>query len=157
MAGLTDGKVFFGILATGVINLIATLVALKLIELLGRRPLIIWPLAMIIVVMVALTVIIVVNVSSKKKRVRTDTRSNYILDLPHRRSGTQTREKRWPLSVSSSFWSSSFSSRWDWGRFLTSIRTKCLLRRLDQLVSPWPCLSYVYQRSSNVWPIFAFQ
>ena len=67
MAGLTDGKVFFGILATGVINLIATLVALKLIELLGRRPLIIWPLAMIIVVMVALTIIIVVNVSSKKR------------------------------------------------------------------------------------------
>lgn len=67
MAGLTDGKVFWGILATGVINLIATLVALKLIEVLGRRPLIIWPLAAIIAVMVALTIIIVINVSSKKK------------------------------------------------------------------------------------------
>ena len=61
-AGLRDEKVFWGILATGVINLIATLVALKLIELVGRRPLIVWPLAAIIAIMVALTVLIVVNV-----------------------------------------------------------------------------------------------
>ena len=61
-AGLRDEKVFWGILATGVINLIATLVALKLIELVGRRPLIVWPLAAIIVIMVGLTVLIVVNV-----------------------------------------------------------------------------------------------
>lgn len=65
-AGLRDEKVFWGILATGVINLIATLVALKLIELLGRRPLIIWPLATIIAVMVGLTILIVCNVSLKK-------------------------------------------------------------------------------------------
>jgi hypothetical protein len=64
-AGLRDEKVFWGILATGVINLIATLVALKLIELLGRRPLIIWPLATIIAVMVGLTILIVFNVSFK--------------------------------------------------------------------------------------------
>ncbi len=65
-AGLRDEKVYWGILATGVINLIATLVALKLIELLGRRPLIIWPLATIIAVMVGLTIFIVCNVSLKK-------------------------------------------------------------------------------------------
>ena len=63
LAGLRDEKVFWGILATGVINLIATLVALKLIELWGRRPLIIWPLAAIIGVMIGLTIFIVVNVS----------------------------------------------------------------------------------------------
>ncbi len=62
VAGLRDEKVFWGILATGIINLIATLVALKLIELLGRRPLIIWPLAGIIVIMISLTVLIVLNV-----------------------------------------------------------------------------------------------
>lgn len=61
-AGLQEEKVFWGILATGVINLIATLIALKLIEVLGRRPLIIWPLAIIILVMIILTVLIVVNV-----------------------------------------------------------------------------------------------
>ncbi|UJR33853.1 hypothetical protein I4U23_021275 [Adineta vaga] len=61
LAGLRDEKVLWGVLATGVINLIATLIALKLIELLGRRPLIIWPLAAIIVVMVGLTIFIVLN------------------------------------------------------------------------------------------------
>ena len=61
-AGLREEKVFWGILATGVINLIATLIALKLIELLGRRPLIVWPLAAIIVVMISLTILIVLNV-----------------------------------------------------------------------------------------------
>jgi predicted MFS family arabinose efflux permease len=65
VAGLRDEKVFWGILATGVINLIATLVALKLIELLGRRPLIIWPLAAIIIIMISLTILIVLNVRSK--------------------------------------------------------------------------------------------
>lgn len=69
LAGLRDEKVFWGILATGIINLIATLVALKLIELLGRRPLIIWPLAAIIIVMVCLTVFIVVNVTFEKKMI----------------------------------------------------------------------------------------
>ena len=62
LAGLRDDKVFWGILSTGVINLIATLIALKLIELLGRRPLIIWPLVAISLVMVTLTILIVINV-----------------------------------------------------------------------------------------------
>lgn len=62
LAGLRDDKVLWGILSTGVINLIATLVALKLIEMLGRRPLIIWPLAAIIGVMIGLTIFISVNV-----------------------------------------------------------------------------------------------
>jgi predicted MFS family arabinose efflux permease len=65
VTGLRDEKVFWGILATGVINLIATLVALKLIELLGRRPLIIWPLAAIIAVMIGLTILNVLNVGLK--------------------------------------------------------------------------------------------
>ncbi len=65
VAGLREEKVFWGILATGVINLIATLVALKLIELLGRRPLIIWPLAAIIIIMIGLTILIVLNVRLK--------------------------------------------------------------------------------------------
>lgn len=62
LAGLREEKVFWGILATGVINLIATLIALKLIELLGRRPLIIWPLVAISVIMIILTILIVINV-----------------------------------------------------------------------------------------------
>lgn len=69
VAGLQDEKVFWGILATGIINLIATLVALKLIEFLGRRPLIIWPLAGVIVIMVGLTILIVINVNSTKKLI----------------------------------------------------------------------------------------
>lgn len=62
LAGLREEKVFWGILATGVINLIATLIALKLIELLGRRPLIIWPLVAISIIMIILTILIVINV-----------------------------------------------------------------------------------------------
>lgn len=62
LAGLRDEKIFWGILSTGVINLIATLLALKLIELLGRRPLIIWPLVAISLLMIALTILIVINV-----------------------------------------------------------------------------------------------
>jgi len=65
VAGVRDENVFWGILATGIINLIATLVALKLIELLGRRPLIIWPLAAIIIIMIGLTILIVLNVKLK--------------------------------------------------------------------------------------------
>ncbi|CAF3337814.1 unnamed protein product [Rotaria sp. Silwood1] len=66
--GLRDEKVFWGILATGVINLIATLVALKLIEFLGRRPLIIWPLAGIIIVMIGLTILIVLNAKNSEDK-----------------------------------------------------------------------------------------
>ena len=68
MAGLREEKVFWGILATGVVNLIATLAALKLIELLGRRPLIVWPLAVAILVMICLTILIVLNVNTKKRK-----------------------------------------------------------------------------------------
>jgi len=63
-AGLREEKVLWAIIATGVINLLATLVALKLVEALGRRPLIIWPLAAIIVIMIGLTITIVLNVRS---------------------------------------------------------------------------------------------
>ncbi|CAF4077615.1 unnamed protein product [Rotaria sp. Silwood2] len=68
VAGLRDEKVFWGILATGIINLIATIVALKLIELLGRRPLIIWPLAGIIIVMIGLTILIVLNAKNSEDK-----------------------------------------------------------------------------------------
>ena len=82
-AGLRDEKVLWGILATGVINLMATLVALKLIELLGRRPLIIWPLAGIIAIMIALTVLIVVNVSclSLEKKNNSNKRPQDLFDF----------------------------------------------------------------------------
>jgi predicted MFS family arabinose efflux permease len=65
LAGLRDEKVFWGILATGIINLIATLLSLKLIERLGRRPLIVWLLVGIMMIMIVLTVLIVVNVRSR--------------------------------------------------------------------------------------------
>ncbi|CAM2723560.1 unnamed protein product [Rotaria socialis] len=68
VAGLREEKVFWGILATGVINLIATIVALKLIEILGRRPLIIWPLASIIIVMIGLTILIVLNANNPEHK-----------------------------------------------------------------------------------------
>ncbi|CAF3719621.1 unnamed protein product [Adineta steineri] len=68
LAGLRDEKVLWGILATGIINLIATLIALKLIELLGRRPLIIWPLAIIIVIMIGLTIFIVLNAKNPEEK-----------------------------------------------------------------------------------------
>lgn len=61
-AGLHDSSVFWGILATGLVNFLSSFAGMKLIELLGRRPLIIWPLASITVIMVILTALIVVNV-----------------------------------------------------------------------------------------------
>ncbi len=72
VTGLRDEKVIWGILATGVINLVATIVALKLIELLGRRSLIIWPLAGIIAIMIVLTILIQVNVSFSVQHVPLD-------------------------------------------------------------------------------------
>ncbi|CAF1525595.1 unnamed protein product, partial [Didymodactylos carnosus] len=60
-AGLKEEKIFYGILATGVINLLATLLSLRLIELLGRRPLIIWPMTLIVLLMVVLCVLVEVN------------------------------------------------------------------------------------------------
>ena len=136
-AGLRDEKVFWGILATGVINLIATLVALKLIEVFGRRPLIIWPLAAIIAIMVTLTVLIVVNVSA------------FILSVAQQRCqlGRQkmlrARKKPWPSWASSLSSSSLFYSLLASDLSLMSIPTKCLLLRDAQLDCHWPCLPYV--------------
>ncbi|CAF2138038.1 unnamed protein product [Rotaria magnacalcarata] len=56
--GFVEDKVYWGILSTGIINLIATIGALKLVELFGRRSLILYPLVMIIFVMILLCVFI---------------------------------------------------------------------------------------------------
>jgi hypothetical protein len=49
---LLEDKVYWGILSTGIVNLIATIVTLKLIELFGRRPLILYPLIIITFAMI---------------------------------------------------------------------------------------------------------
>ncbi|CAF3400833.1 unnamed protein product [Rotaria socialis] len=56
--GFVEDKVYWGILSTGIINLIATIGALKLVESFGRRSLILYPLVMIIFVMILLCVFI---------------------------------------------------------------------------------------------------
>lgn len=54
--GFVEDKVYWGIISTGIINLISTLASIKLVELFGRRPLILYPLAMIIFIMILLCV-----------------------------------------------------------------------------------------------------
>ncbi|CAF1395690.1 unnamed protein product [Adineta ricciae] len=52
--GFVDDKVYWGVLSTGIINLIMTAAAVKFVEIFGRRPLILYPLIIITIVMMLL-------------------------------------------------------------------------------------------------------
>jgi MFS family permease len=61
MIGLLEDKFYWGILSTGMVNLISTMIALKLIEFYGRRPLILYPLIIITFIMILLCIFIEIN------------------------------------------------------------------------------------------------
>ena len=62
MIGFVDDKVYWGVISTGIINLVATAASVKLVESFGRRPLILYPLVIITVIMILLCVFIQVRI-----------------------------------------------------------------------------------------------
>jgi len=56
--GVVDHKVYWGIISTGIINLMATAASVKLVEIFGRRPLILYPLLFITFIMILLCVVV---------------------------------------------------------------------------------------------------
>ncbi|CAF1564393.1 unnamed protein product [Rotaria sp. Silwood1] len=59
--GFVEDKVYWGILSTGIINLVATIASLKFVELFGRRPLILYPLVMIMIVLILLCIFVEIH------------------------------------------------------------------------------------------------
>lgn len=53
---------YWGIISTGLINLIATIASMKLVERFGRRPLILYPLIIITIIMILLCIIIEIHI-----------------------------------------------------------------------------------------------
>ena len=62
MIGFSEDKVYWGIISTGIINLIATAAALKLVETFGRRPLILYPLAIMTCLMIPLCIFVEIHI-----------------------------------------------------------------------------------------------
>jgi hypothetical protein len=60
--GFVEDKVYWGIISTGIINLIATTASVKLVETFGRRPLILYPLAIITFIMILLCIFIQIHI-----------------------------------------------------------------------------------------------
>jgi MFS family permease len=61
--GLIDEKIYWSVLSTGLTNLVATIVSIKLIDSFGRRPLILYPLAISVIIMILLCVFLQINPS----------------------------------------------------------------------------------------------
>ena len=61
--GFHEEKTYWGILSTGLVNLVATVVTVKLVEFYGRRPLILYSLLVITVTMILLCIFIELNIS----------------------------------------------------------------------------------------------
>ncbi|CAF1255973.1 unnamed protein product [Adineta ricciae] len=59
--GFVDEKVYWGGLSTGLTNLVATIASIKLIEKFGRRPLVVYPLALTVIIMILLCVFLQIN------------------------------------------------------------------------------------------------
>ncbi|CAF1101965.1 unnamed protein product [Adineta steineri] len=59
--GILEDKVYWTVLSTGMCLVIATMASIKLVELFGRRPLILYPLAIIVVIMILLCVFLQIN------------------------------------------------------------------------------------------------
>jgi len=59
--GFVEDKVYWGIISTGIINLIATTASVKLVETFGRRPLILHPLIIITIIMILLCIFIEIH------------------------------------------------------------------------------------------------
>ncbi|UJR29332.1 hypothetical protein I4U23_010544 [Adineta vaga] len=59
--GFVNENVYWGGLSTGLVNLVATIASIKLIEKFGRRPLIIYPLALTVIIMILLCIFLQVN------------------------------------------------------------------------------------------------
>ncbi|UJR29378.1 hypothetical protein I4U23_010590 [Adineta vaga] len=59
--GLLEDKVYWTVLSTGMSLVISTLFSIKLIESFGRRPLILYPLAIIVMIMILLSIFLKIN------------------------------------------------------------------------------------------------
>lgn len=61
--GFIEDKVYWSALATGLANLIATIVLIRVVESVGRRPLVLYPLILIFIIMILLCVFTQINPS----------------------------------------------------------------------------------------------
>ena len=59
--GFVNEKVYWSGLSTGLTNLVATIASIKLIEKFGRRPLVVYPLALTVIIMILLCVFLQIN------------------------------------------------------------------------------------------------
>ena len=59
--GLLEEKVYWSVLSTGMSLLIATTITMKLIDSFSRRPLILYPLAFIVIIMILLSILLQIN------------------------------------------------------------------------------------------------
>ena len=80
MIGLSEDKVYWGIISTGMINLIATGASLKLVETYGRRPLTLYSLSIITCLMIPLCVFVEIHIRMYSIEIRNVVELNHSSD-----------------------------------------------------------------------------
>lgn len=64
-AGIEESNIQYAIIMTGLINVISTIIVVPLIDRLGRKPLLVYPMALIIIDFIVLTVLLIFKESSQ--------------------------------------------------------------------------------------------